>query len=51
LNTTQQTAWNIYRNGRKIDTVYYINSMTAQEVKKSLENHDGYPPDITVQKG
>lgn len=44
------TAWDIIRNGRIVDTVFYINTMTLHEVRASLINHDGFPVDIIVRK-
>jgi hypothetical protein len=37
---------------RKIDTVFYTEHyvMTAEDVRKQLIEHDGYPTDITVTK-
>lgn len=45
-------AFNVYLNGRLIDTVFYAKSSkeTCDEVKRSLINHDGYNPDIVVMK-
>ncbi len=42
-------AWNIYLNGHKIDTVF-DQETDATEVKRSLIDHDGYDPNITVRK-
>lgn len=38
---------------KKIDTVFYSegDKITAEEVKRSLINHDGYNYDITVRRG
>ena len=50
-------AWNVYLNGKLIDTVFYNThcdggaKITAEEVKKSLVDHDGYNPAIVVRKG
>jgi hypothetical protein len=43
--------WNVYLRGKLIDSVFYNNSVTAEEVKKGLVDHDGYPSNITVRKG
>lgn len=50
-------AFDVYRHTSSrlfdlIDTVYYSESVkiTADEVRRSLVNHDGYPPDIIVRK-
>lgn len=53
-----QTAYNVYLNRKCIDTVFYSseyvkNFRTKKEVresiKKSLIEHDGYNPNITVR--
>lgn len=41
-------GWDIYRNNRKFKTLYYIPSMSADDVKADLIEHDGYPADIQV---
>ena len=42
-------AWKVYLNGKHVDTVFYDTSYRdAEEVKRSLVNHDGYHPGITV---
>ncbi|ADD65092.1 hypothetical protein PAK_P100096 [Pseudomonas phage PAK_P1] len=43
-------AWNVYQNGQLIDTVFFDIMCAAEEVRKSLVNHDGYPSDITVEE-
>jgi hypothetical protein len=45
-------AFNVYLNGRLIDTVFYSKSdnIDADEVKHSLINHDGYDSRITVKE-
>lgn len=40
--------WAIYRNNKWLDTVFFEKSMTAPQVKKSLIEHDDFPPDIKV---
>lgn len=42
-------AWNVYLNGKLIDTVF-DRETDANEVKKSLINHDGYDHRIIVRK-
>lgn len=42
-------AWNVYLNGRLIDTVF-ATGYDAEEMKRSLINHDGYDPRIRVKK-
>lgn len=45
-------AFNVYLNGKLIDTVFYSDSakVDIDEVKRSLVNHDGYNPAIVVRK-
>lgn len=44
-------AWSVSLNGREIDIVFYDLSYTsAEEVKRSLVNHDGYDPSIVVRR-
>lgn len=43
-------AWNVYLNGRNIDKVFFVEDMSAEDVKRSLVNHDGYHQDIFVKK-
>ena len=42
-------GWDIIRNGKIVDTVFYIKSMTLHEVRDSLIRHDGFPVDIIVR--
>ena len=44
-------AWYVYLDHKCVNIVYYITGMSAEEVKKSLVDHDAYPPDINVIKG
>ena len=41
-------TYDVYLGYKHIDTVFFDKSLTAQEVKTSLVNHDGYDPAITV---
>ena len=45
--------WNVWLGGKCIDTVFFSPDMTAEEVKKSLVEHDGYHPAIrlTTEQG
>jgi len=45
----KSTAWNVYLNGRLIDTVW-DQASRACDVKDSLVNHDGYSIRIKVCK-
>lgn len=40
--------WDVLNNGKIIDSVCTNESMTAEEVKESLINHDGYENSIIV---
>jgi len=44
-------AWNVYLNGKLIDTVFYVRDCDADYVRRGLVNHDGYDPAITVFAG
>lgn len=50
-------AWDVVLNGEVIDTVFWNAkadggaTITAEEVKDSLINHDGYDSRIVVRKG
>ena len=43
-------AYNVYMNGRKIDTVFWVDNSTSEEVKRNLIDHDGYDPSINVRQ-
>lgn len=43
-------AFKVLLKGRTIDTVYFNESMTAADVKRSLIDHDGNPESIQVIK-
>jgi len=43
-------AFNVYKGKKLIDTVFYNDGITKDEVKNSLVNHDGMDSDITVCK-
>ena len=44
------TAWDVIRNGKIIDTVFYDKSCDLWYVRNVLINHDGDPVDIIVRK-
>lgn len=46
----RQAAWNVYLNGKLIDTVFYWPNVDAWEVKHGLVNHDGYNSNIIVKR-
>ena len=43
-------AWDVYLNGKWIDTVFYTSDCDIWYVKQTLIDHDGYHPDIVVKK-
>ena len=43
-------AWNVYLHGKLIDTVWFDEDMSAELVKRSLVNHDGYNQAIEVRR-
>lgn len=48
----KQVAYTVYLDGKEIDTVFYSekDDPGPEEVKRSLVNHDGYDPSITVER-
>jgi len=44
------TKWNVYLGNKLIDSVFGYETYTADEVRKSLVNHDGYDSGIRVVK-
>lgn len=43
--------FNVFLNGMLIDTVFYMRSMCADAVRRSLIEHDGYSVNISVIRG
>jgi len=43
--------WNVYLNGKKIDSVFYDADLDADYVKDGLINHDNYNSRINVRRG
>ena len=44
-------AYDVYLNGKCIDTVFFVKKgIDAEYVKSALINHDGYDYRITVRK-
>lgn len=43
-------AWDVYLRGKWIDTVFCDPRDDADDVKRSLVNHDGYDVAIVVRK-
>jgi hypothetical protein len=42
-------AWNVYLHSRIIDTIYCDPTLTRDEVRKGLVNHDGYSYSIIIR--
>ena len=45
----EMKAWDVIRNGRVIDTVFYDADCELWYVRKGLIEHDGYPCDMIVK--
>lgn len=43
-------AWNVYLNGKLIDTVFFDADIERDAIIRSLIEHDGYDPGITVRR-
>lgn len=43
-------AWNVYLQGKLIDTVHYVSQVDAEYVRQGLINRDGYHPNIVVTR-
>ena len=48
--TNRMTVFKVYINSNCVDVVFYISTFTADEVRCSLINHDGYVESIKVVK-
>ena len=46
----QSKGMDVYLYGKLIDTVWFDEDMSIEEIKKSLINHDGYNPNIEVKE-
>jgi len=49
LKEQSMKAWDVIRNGKVIDTVFYDADCELWYVRKGLIEHDGYPCDIIVK--
>lgn len=45
-----QSIWDVYLNGKLINTVFYDVSCDEEYVKFTLIHHDGFPANIEVVK-
>ena len=43
-------GFDVYLNGKLIDTVWFDVDMSIEEIKKILVEHDGYNPNIEVKE-
>lgn len=43
-----QKGWDVVHRGRVVNRVFFDSDMTAEDVKRSLIEHDGFPGDIRV---
>ena len=49
--TNKNAVYRVFnRCGEEVDTVFFVSSMTAEDVRRSLINHDGYSETIKVVK-
>lgn len=51
LTPKKFNKWLVFYRGRVVEEVFYLADMTSADVKTSLVNHDGFPPNIYVRKG
>jgi hypothetical protein len=47
---TAHISWDVFLGARKIDTVCYNRSCTAQYVRETLIEHDSYDANIVVRR-
>ncbi len=47
---SKMSSFDVTLNGKWMDTVFYDSDISAEEVKKSLIEHDGYNPGIVVRR-
>ena len=43
-------AWEVWHGGRLRTLVFWELGMSADDVRRALIRHDGYPPDIDVRE-
>lgn len=46
----KQRKFEVYIGSRKIDIIWSDGDLMAADVRRSLINHDGYPPTISVYR-
>lgn len=42
-------TFNVYLDGKLVETVFWVINVEAEEVKRSLIDHDGFNPSIEVK--
>ena len=47
----KKMAWDVYLNGKQIETVFFNDSCDKEYVLRSLIDHDGFPSDICIFRG
>ena len=50
VKMVKSRGFDVYLNGKLIDTVWFDVDMSIEEMKKSLVEHDGYNPNIEVKE-
>ena len=50
MRAKQSGAFNVFLNGKEIDKVFYTAGHTADDVRRSLIDHDGYDSAIVVRR-
>ena len=45
------TTWLVYLDGKQVTAVFFDSDMKANEVKRSLIEHDGFDFRITLRRG
>jgi hypothetical protein len=50
ISASKMIKYNVYINDRYLTSVFFEVGFTAEEVRQSLINHDGYSTSITVTK-
>lgn len=48
INIEKYKTWDVYLNGKHIDTIFYTVEVDEHEVLYSLIFHDGYDPNISI---
>lgn len=46
----KRAVWQVWLNGKLIDTVFMDSDMSGDDIKRGLVKHDGYNPNIKLKK-